>query len=1282
MKQVLLPITVFTMCTMLSTITTETRAESDAVGLRKTDTGFIIAGTDKDAATFEIDSAGNGFVRSVKIGGKNIVDANKAPPLFASVLESPGYDGFADFAAPDGGKVIPATYRLDKCTAAPKGSGVEVVTTGRLDWDAADAIRFEMRTMLQASGHMRVVVKADRQGTFKDRFLREFGLRLPLSLNERKRVVQAGDRGMRFDTRFEYQYHAHVGFLESADFNFWQHFWIDQASPADYHMWRSESLSTSGLTEFRGRLAPGWTTAYDQQGGVLLSYKDMPLHAPKALYVNARNHGTAVIYFHAPTHRAMDMRDSVSARRVFDMTHQTDWIFFQGEESSVKPDQMLAKIWDTKLTSDGPQRADDELNKINVSDARLTAGADAPLVASGVPLPQGAVAAPSQLSLSQNDQEVPLQTRVEGYWPDGSIKWVLLIFPLDADKSLTVAPSTGSGQTLPLTVTLRDDKVNQVKRTFILKYGRDVRNGQVASPLKAGTSGADVRIDTGPLQLRLGKGECWLAEAKLNGRSLLGSDNKPMSFADFVRTQTYAPNTANPAGKADDGGLVIQKVELEEAGPLRAMVRLEGMTTSQEPMKVILRLEAYAGRSYVRMFHSIEFLQKDPRIVFLRKMGIHLPIELDAKDVNAVAVGQDGAVAIPDAGTSARLGLSQDGLMHFSAWRQGAGDRFLSVMKDGNRSRGWLDVSDSKGGIAVVIRNMWQEAPSELVVTTGVGGGAGAAFDVNLWPESSPVMDVRRYSNYGHMSQGESAGEIHTDNSFWAEEVYYGRAGREPFLGVSKTHEMLLYFHGPAVTPAAIDSLAADFQRPALVYAGAKWYAEDTKVILPTILPGDPKYALAEQNMRTGASFLLFHQDYWNWYGMWDYGDVGHMFKRGYGQMVPAKRLAEILKMSPDQRAALRDRDIALQDYWPQHDWAFDNGRWGWSNTEGLTNLFMQLEYLRTGDRDIYFFSEAAAREARDVVMRHEGWLFGFGTRHGVQHWSDGNHEQRQTINAEFRYNYFLSGDMRSADFAQDLTDNFYMKAPISSRNDADHSARLYGLLFAWERTNDAKYARTLENYVHALCTPDGIDVRSAVSFPEGKRTEPVKRLNSGSFFFQYFGSMHALLEYYELTHDEVLRNALVKFAQNGSGDMVGGNRKLSPPVLAQAFAARYADNTDSFRRELAERITSIEEMYRLAYQTWPTDKSHWTGPTAPVTHYPIAMFWLNSEGYVLGALDKEPPLSADQLQVLKQKSQYTEPEEKGQPASQTPVRRESWQNELDDPTLKSYTTPKRKLEP
>ena len=104
--------------------------------------------------------------------------------------------------------------------------------------------------------------------------------------------------------------------------------------------------------------------------------------------------------------------------------------------------------------------------------------------------------------------------------------------------------------------------------------------------------------------------------------------------------------------------------------------------------------------------------------------------------------------------------------------------------------------------------------------------------------------------------------------------------------------------------------------------------------------------------------------------------------------------------------------------------------------------------------------------------------------------------------------------------------------------------------------------------------------------------------------------------------------------------------------------------------------------MYMLVYEVWPFDQANWTGLTAPVKHYPSQMFWLNSDGYVLSALDKEPALTADQIQKMKERSVYTGPGEKGQSSVQIPSQRESWQTEFDDPALKKYCVPQRPLEP
>ena len=122
--------------------------------------------------------------------------------------------------------------------------------------------------------------------------------------------------------------------------------------------------------------------------------------------------------------------------------------------------------------------------------------------------------------------------------------------------------------------------------------------------------------------------------------------------------------------------------------------------------------------------------------------------------------------------------------------------------------------------------------------------------------------------------------------------------------------------------------MAADFERPALVYVTPEWYRQ-TEVAGFYQVPDTQRFPLLERNLQAATDFYLFNQDFWGWYGMWEFGDFQHAFYGGYGWISqkpenPGERLRGIL------------------DYFPQYGWCYDNGRWGWCNTEGLESLWLQ----------------------------------------------------------------------------------------------------------------------------------------------------------------------------------------------------------------------------------------------------------------------------------------------------------------------------------------------------
>ncbi|MBM4086046.1 MAG: LamG domain-containing protein, partial [Planctomycetes bacterium] len=595
-------------------------------------------GVSVDTGAIRFELGRNGALRSLAVGDKPVVSKNTAPFFAASLFESAAYDGWRDHAP---GKVVDGTYRptSHKFThsqppagSKPAGGWFTAQFDGRLDFPGGDRIECAMTLEAKAgSPFLTVTARLTPSGTFKDRFLRSASLRLPLALNKRKRVVQAGDRGVQWNTRHWYQFHTTttMGLLSEPDHNIWRTFAIDQNTSGDYHLWRSESAATSALTMQRGLRAPGWMAAYDQRAGVLFAYRGLAERTPKSLRVEADGAGEARVCLWHEGLPALDLK-SPQAPAVFGEPHVTDWMAFGDEFPHVQPDLALAQHWGVKtLASDPPARNEVPCADLNLLDAP-TADSEAPLVSGGVPFPKGALANPQHVRLRRDGADVPLQTRVLGFWPDKSTKWLLLTFPADKAES---SGGSGEGTALNFDLTRRDG----TKSAYRLDYGPNVKMGATQAPLRATQNGDFININTGPLQLELTKAAGWLKSAKLAGKEMLGAGGG-CSFVDFLRNDgRYPTNSTLAQGSLDDGGFAPEQMDLEEAGPLRAVVRLEGYAKSQEPTRVIVRLEAYAGRSVVRVFQSVEFLHKDPRVAFVRRMGLELP--LASTDGATVSVG-------------------------------------------------------------------------------------------------------------------------------------------------------------------------------------------------------------------------------------------------------------------------------------------------------------------------------------------------------------------------------------------------------------------------------------------------------------------------------------------------------------------------------------------------------------------------------------------------------------------------------------------------------------------
>jgi hypothetical protein len=1221
-------------------------AAEQAWTVHRTADGFQLA---SDALTLEIDTE-RATLRSVVVGDRSIVWANTQPLLQASLIESQRYDQRTDYM-PDG-RDLAGTFVPGHVEYAIDGEKAVVLIKGALRFSGDDALDFQLRLVGRAGEQaLQAEVCLDARGPFTNRFVRDVSFRLPLALNHRKRIAQGGDQGFTWDTRYFHQFHLNttMGPLAEPDTNEWRLFSVDQRTPVAYQIWRAESETTAPLVMQQGAQAAGWTSIYDEQGGMLFAYRDLARLAPKALRVQAWDRGAALVMLHPDSSRAISPYGPQAAQ-VLGVTHSIDLLFFTGTYGSAQPTAQLASRWgETSLVSDPPIRIEPKF--MVGHDAwlpkQMSSGDLAPWITGGVALPRGQVRDPYGLQLFRGVQALRYQAEPIAFWPDGSIKWLLMSF-LDNAGSGAMPDAIANDGRIPLAVTLRDG----TERAFSLRYADAPQKPASAGILRIEEHADGLAIDTGPLQVDLQLGSQWIKRIALNGETIAAAqpgDTRPTAFVDFFRVdEPYVTQTTHPSGQEDPGPVVIDQIAVETAGAYRTVIRLEGHAQSREQARVIIRLELYAQRAFMRMTHTVEYLHQDPREVFVRQMGIRLPTALDTYSQTVTVGGEKEPIQLRG---WQEAGLCQSGHMEYTIWQQD-GDK-LDEVEHLHRAAGWIDVSDGQRGVLLAMRDMWQEAPNELVASRDDG-----TLTAYFWPASMPLMDVRRYSDLPHLSQGESV----RDRNDWVETSYYGR---DPFVGVSKTQEVLWFFHEEGVESQQLGAVAADFQSPPLIYMGEAWYREHGFLLPqadPALLPQ------ATQNRDLVADFWLYHQRLFGWYGKWHYGDIQHQFNSGYGSIALPQTLSEVLALPQVERQAFTFGSAQRQlDYAPQHHWAMDNGRWGWGNTEGLPGLFFQREYLRTGDREQYFMAEALARHARDVIIRQSGRWFGQGTRHGVQPWSDGNHEERQTVHSEFRFHYFLSGDPRSREVAQKLLEQHYLKKNVSVH--AAHSGRLYGLLTNWEMSGDPELGEILRQYVHTFIVPEGIAASPPVAFsPQVALMGPPQDTNSTSMFFHVFGATHALIEYYYLTHDEELRQALVKMAAALMPTLPHRSTSANPSWLVVAFAAKHADDPKPYQSCLRNAFEG--EAWQYAVRMVNGDSSHWSGPTAAIRGgVPSCHFWMNALPYAVSALPDDFVPSQAQLEQVEQLD--ADVRRRSEPAV-------SWQSEYDDPEFDAYLGPWR----
>ena len=575
----------------------------------------------------------------------------------------------------------------------------------------------------------------------------------------------------------------------------------------------------------------------------------------------------------------------------------------------------------------------------------------------GVPWAQGAIAhGDTAFSLSAPSGDLPVQSWPMAYWPDGSIKWT---------GFASVVPA---GLTGPVT----------------LSPGKSAASGA----LSVTKDGKSVVVDTGALKCTIPtSGANIIDSMSIGGNVVAGASQLVCILQSGPETN---PEYAPPREKFASN---VKSVTVEQSGPVRGVVKIEGMhrgtSSKRDWLPFTVRLYFYSGQTSVRVVHTIVFdgnQEKD----FVRGLGLQFAVPLREEPRNRTVRfgGPDGGLwseplqpaggnAAQEAGQAipSTMLLAQNAIWDDFKLMQPTPHGFTIVKRTnpastwlfsaaGKRAPGLVYVGDISGGLGVSVKKFWQSYPSSLEVRRA--SSPTAQIVAWLWSPDAPEMDMRHYDIKAHG----------LDASY--EDV---QTGLSTAYGVARTSELTL-FPGAALA-ARTDTVAmaaAGNQVPLL--ACAPDYIHTTGVFGIWSLPDrstDFKKSI-EDGLDAVLAFYERQVDDRSWYGFWQYGDFMHSYSA------------------------------------PRHVWHYDWGGHAWDNTELGAPLWLWYSYLRSGRADIFNLAYAHARNTSECNVYHLGAMKGLGTRHNVIKWGDGAKEARISQAAHWRFLHYLTTDERAGD--------------------------------------------------------------------------------------------------------------------------------------------------------------------------------------------------------------------------------------------------------------------------
>ncbi|MBM4033562.1 MAG: hypothetical protein FJ291_17505 [Planctomycetes bacterium] len=616
-------------------------------------------------------------------------------------------------------------------------------------------------------------------------------------------------------------------------------------------------------------------------------------------------------------------------------------------------------------------------------------------VTSGVPFAKGALADPGTVALFGPDgKELPLQTEVLAKWPDGSVRWLLLDFQVDLKPN--------------------------GKRAFELRHGPGVTRAPVGQPIQVSEAKDGFTLSTGPLQLRRRGGLGNVLDhalLDLGGDGRFESVTPSPSSRGLLDLELLTPEQKLSMYDADAGPTTIA---IEQNGPLRACVRIEGRHASQQGpvLRYVLRVHAFRGQPFLRIFYT--FINDNQGALMAKLAALRLNLN-GGPGMGAKPYGFVGAAPDKKTGGGLRRVFQRDE----NHYQLDVDEKASEAETTTGRAAGWAAIGGDRAGLAVGVREFWQNWPKAIQCMVGFHG------------RSEGILGTIRVGICPWFPKGPYDGKpLEEENRLY----YPLRDGVHTFkVGVAKTHELwATYYKGEP----DVKKLTAFFQA-----------AEE-----PLLAVCEPAYVSAT---KAAGEFPPADPGKYGGYDAW---------------------LSRALDAHLARRE--REREYGMLNY---GDW-FGERKVNWGNLEYDLQHGLFIQYLRTGDRRFFARAEQAARHHIDVDVVHatnphlknpwgrppeagDIWLHALNHTGGyfdektsglpvdrTYHMGHSTNYGHVWISGDLDY-YYLTGDRRAREVALMVADTMARHCPTA------YSDHIRGLgwpiilvLAAYDATLDKKY--------------------------------------------------------------------------------------------------------------------------------------------------------------------------------------------------------------------------------